>query len=469
MSTETGTGDAYLLYHSIGQYPGKHADMLAGLTDFTDAWAAPNGDQWADVLPKRQQFIDLWAELIGAPKGTVTTTESVTTGLMAVIGALPEGTLRGKKVLVAEDGFPSLHFLLTGLSKRFGFTLNTVPIRQGGHWVEAEDIIAHWDEEVALALLTWVSSTTSHRLDIPQLVAHGRKMGSLIGVDMTQAVGLLKSGEATPLDFVDAAIAEIGPKQLGLADDPGVHLGEKRPGQVVLWRTVGDPGGEDEDVPGNWLLSRAEMRATPPHILITNYAMLEHILLLPTNRQLLAGADLRWIVLDEIHTYAGAQAIEVAFLLRRLKAHLGIPDERVRCVGTSASLDPGRKAELAGFASRLFGEPFAGEAAVITSQRKAHPSLARRPSRSGLNAARWAQAGALAAAAGEAEQNGTPLTVEHWNFEADLLDLAGIFGVVPTHYSILKPEVLRPGDEVSKRIWSNSNHYNLLGLIYRRT
>ena len=50
------------------------------------------------------------------------------------------------------------------------------------------------------------------------------------------------------LDFVDAAIAEIGPKQLGLADDPGVHLGEKRPGQVVLWRTVGDPGGEDEDV-----------------------------------------------------------------------------------------------------------------------------------------------------------------------------------------------------------------------------
>ncbi|KKK65216.1 hypothetical protein LCGC14_2976390, partial [marine sediment metagenome] len=108
MSTKTGTGDAYLLYHSIGQYPGKHADMLAGLTDFTDAWAAPNGDQWADVLPKRQQFIDLWAELIGAPQGTVTTTESVTTGLMAVIGALPEGTLRGKKVLVAEDGFPSL-------------------------------------------------------------------------------------------------------------------------------------------------------------------------------------------------------------------------------------------------------------------------------------------------------------------------------------------------------------------------
>ncbi|WP_230293032.1 double-strand break repair helicase AddA [Croceicoccus sp. Ery5] len=49
------------------------------------------------------------------------------------------------------------------------------------------------------------------------------------------------------LDFVDAAIAEIGPEALGLADDPGVHLGEKRPGQVVMWRTVGDPVGLDDE------------------------------------------------------------------------------------------------------------------------------------------------------------------------------------------------------------------------------
>ncbi|SEK22398.1 aminotransferase class V-fold PLP-dependent enzyme [Pacificibacter marinus] len=202
MSILPETGDAYLLYHSIGQYDGKKEDMAAGLTDFSQVWGAFNGDQWGDVLGKRQQFIDLWAELIQAPKGTVTTTESVTTGLMSVIGALPEGTLRGKKVLVAEDGFPSLHFLLTGLAKRFEFTLTTVPIRQGGNWVEAEDIISEWDEDVALALLTWVSSTSSHRLDIPQLAAHGRAMGSLIGVDLTQAAGLLPYDVMAPkVDF----------------------------------------------------------------------------------------------------------------------------------------------------------------------------------------------------------------------------------------------------------------------------
>ncbi|SIT05278.1 protein of unknown function [Roseivivax lentus] len=181
--------------------------------------------------------------------------------------------------------------------------------------------------------------------------------------------------------------------------------------------------GEDAEVSDNWLLSRAEMRARPPHILITNYAMLEHILLLPTNRPLLQAARLRAIVLDEIHTYAGAQAIEVSFLLRRLKAHLGLPDGQVRCIGTSASLDPARKGELADFAERLFGEPFAGERAIITSARKTHPALSKSPAPSGLSPRQWAEAGALAAAAREAAKSGHPMDPADWNFEADLLSL----------------------------------------------
>jgi hypothetical protein len=227
-------------------------------------------------------------------------------------------------------------------------------------------------------------------------------------------------------------IAQLLFRDLG---DPGITLG-RYTGQVKsratreeeITRLRSSPSfvetfGDDADVPENWLLSRAEMRAAPPHILITNYAMLEHILLLPTNRQLLAGADLQRIVLDEIHTYAGAQAIEVAFLLRRLKAHLDIPDGHIRCVGTSASLNPKRKRELSDFASRLFGEPFAGEDAVITAERMPHPYLARSSAPSGLTADQWAKAAGLADAAREATQNDTPMTIEDWNFEADLLEL----------------------------------------------
>lgn len=196
-------GDAYLLYHSIGHYPEKEADLTKELASFSTVWSAFNDGQWNEILSKRQKFIDLWAELICAPKGTLTTAENVTSGMMTFIGSLPPEMLVGKKVLVAEDGFPSIHFLLTGLAERYGFTLQTVPLRQGAHWVEEDDLIAEWDENVALALLTWISSTTSHRNDLPRLVEHGRKMGSLIGVDITQGAGLLPYDVSAPqVDFV---------------------------------------------------------------------------------------------------------------------------------------------------------------------------------------------------------------------------------------------------------------------------
>lgn len=174
-------------------------------------------------------------------------------------------------------------------------------------------------------------------------------------------------------------------------DDPGLTLG-RFTGQVGprVERTAAaqdimaapsfiEAFPDRRTVPENWLLSRNEMLVTPPDILITNYAMLEHVLLLPRNRRLLASADLRWLVLDELHTYTGAQAIEVAFLLRKLKARLGGTAKAPRCVGTSASLNPARKADLANFASDLFGEPFAsGDDAVITGRREPHPALSSR-------------------------------------------------------------------------------------------
>ncbi|VVT10310.1 aminotransferase class V-fold PLP-dependent enzyme [Hoeflea sp. EC-HK425] len=190
--TESGRaeGDGYLLYHSIGQYPGKASDMAASLTAFAECWGAPNDEQWGYALGQRQRFIDLWSQLLKAPSASLTTTENVTSGLAALIMALPREDLEGRVVLVAGDCFPSLHFLLTGLAERYGFELRTVQLREGANWVEDEDVIAAWGPEVGLALLTWVSSTSSNRCNLEALVAHGRKQGSLIGVDITQAAGL---------------------------------------------------------------------------------------------------------------------------------------------------------------------------------------------------------------------------------------------------------------------------------------
>ena len=197
----TTDGSGYFLYHSIGQYRGKAAEMAAAYADFAAHWGAYDDAQWGHALGIKARFIDQWSILIGAGDGTVTTCESVTAGFYALLGSLPRERI-GKRVLIAADCFPSLHFLLQGLSERMGFTLETVPLRPGESWVRDEDMIAAWGPDVGVALLTWVTSTTSHRCDLATLVAHGRAQGSLIGVDITQAAGLLPFDVTEPeVDF----------------------------------------------------------------------------------------------------------------------------------------------------------------------------------------------------------------------------------------------------------------------------
>jgi selenocysteine lyase/cysteine desulfurase len=195
-------GSGYFLYHSIGQYPGKDRDLAAAMTCFAATWGRADDGQWAEALGLRQRFIDRWRALLHAPEGSLTTAESVTAAVSSLVTALPRKALRGKRLLIAADCFPSLHFLLTGLQDRLGFTLDTVPLRPGATWVEEEDFLAAWGRDVGLALLTWISSTSSHRADIARLVAHGRGMGSLIGVDVTQGAGLLPFHVTRPaVDF----------------------------------------------------------------------------------------------------------------------------------------------------------------------------------------------------------------------------------------------------------------------------
>jgi selenocysteine lyase/cysteine desulfurase len=196
------SGESYFLYHSIGQYPGKARDLAGAMAEFALSWGTADDGQWAYALGKRQAFIDRWRAIIKAPTGSTTTFESVTQAFHALLTALPPGHLKGRKVLVGADCFPSNHFLLQGLAESRGFTLKTVALRQGAAHVEDEDFLNDWTPDVGLALLTWVSSTTSHRINLPQMVAHGRRMGSLIGVDITQAAGLLPFDVSAPeIDF----------------------------------------------------------------------------------------------------------------------------------------------------------------------------------------------------------------------------------------------------------------------------
>jgi ATP-dependent helicase YprA (DUF1998 family) len=113
----------------------------------------------------------------------------------------------------------------------------------------------------------------------------------------------------------------------------------------------------------NERLSRDSMRENPPDILITNYAMLEYLLLRPEDTVFFdAPHNTHWsmIVLDEVHTYNGALGVELSMLLRRVKQRIGAQPGQLRCIGTSATIGSlNERADVARFAETLFGEPFA--------------------------------------------------------------------------------------------------------------
>ncbi len=68
---------------------------------------------------------------------------------------------------------------------------------------------------------------------------------------------------------------------------------------------------------------REEMRENPPHILLTNYMMLEYLLVRPADREdIFANHRCRFVVLDEVHTYRGVLGSNIALLVRRLRVHL---------------------------------------------------------------------------------------------------------------------------------------------------
>jgi len=111
------------------------------------------------------------------------------------------------------------------------------------------------------------------------------------------------------------------------------------------------------------VISREKIWENPPQILLTNYSMLEHMLIRPKERTQIfevSWQTFRFLVVDEAHTYDGSTGTEVSMLLKRLKAAVGIETRgQLRCIATSASLgeasvDP----SVTKFAEELFGEPF---------------------------------------------------------------------------------------------------------------
>ena len=153
----------------------------------------------------------------------------------------------------------------------------------------------------------------------------------------------------------------------------GLYVGER---ERVPHTTMG---------PDHLVTDRETLRERPPHILLTNYKMLDFLMIRPADARLWRRnqpSTLRYLVVDELHTFDGPQGTDLACLIRRLKNRLRVPrqlpppapdqqpQQGLICVGTSATVgDEASGAELRKYVADLFGQHF-DEDAILREERQ---------------------------------------------------------------------------------------------------
>lgn len=147
---------------------------------------------------------------------------------------------------------------------------------------------------------------------------------------------------------------------------------------------------------------RATLRANPPPVLVTNATMLEYMLIRQVDAPILRRSQgcLDYIVLDEAHSYVGAQAAEIALLLRRVALAFGRRPEQLRYVATSATIGGDGVRDLTDFMRDLSGAP--ADAITVVEGRRAPL-----PAEPGIM-------GSDGSATGEVVSSGARLAQEGW-------------------------------------------------------
>jgi hypothetical protein len=140
------------------------------------------------------------------------------------------------------------------------------------------------------------------------------------------------------------------------------------------------------------VIDRAQLRASPPPVLVTNVTMLEYMLARREDQPIIEASKgkIKWIVLDEAHSLVGAAAAEIALLLRRVLLAFDVRPDQVRFVATSATIGSGEKVrdQLQTFLADVAGIPDS-QVHVIEGHRRmpAHPQGAISQGKSDLDEA----------------------------------------------------------------------------------
>jgi kynureninase len=176
----------YMISNSLGAMP---RDAARSLAEYADTWATRGVRAWEERWWEMAREVgDGVAKVIGAPDGSVSMHDNVTTAQMAALSCLlPRG--RRRKIVCSAADFPSMIYLYQA-QRALGFELHIVPAGDDLN-VNEERLVEAIDEETLVAAFSHVLFRTSYILDPAPIVERARRVGALTMLDVYQSAGIV--------------------------------------------------------------------------------------------------------------------------------------------------------------------------------------------------------------------------------------------------------------------------------------
>jgi kynureninase len=234
----------YMINNSLGAMPRRAARNLA---EYADVWATRGVRGWEDRWWEMPVEVgNRIARLIGAPPGSVSMHENVTTAQMVALSCIRPTPSRRKIVCPAMD-FPSAIYLYRA-QQTAGFALDVVPAEPDLSML-TERMLAAIDESTSIVAFSHVLFRTSQIMDVGAIVGRAREVGATVILDAYQSAGIV------PVDVAGSGVDfAVGGCLKWLCGGPGNAFLYSRPDRLTTarpsftgWVSRRNPFGFDTD------------------------------------------------------------------------------------------------------------------------------------------------------------------------------------------------------------------------------
>ncbi len=176
----------YMISNSLGAMPRRTARNLA---EYADTWATRGVRAWEDRWWEMPAEIgNKIAGIVGAPAGTVSMHENVTTAEMVALSCVRPSASRKRLVCSAMD-FPSMVYLYRA-QQAAGFELQVVPA-EDDLTVHSGRMLDAIDDGTAVVAFSHVLFRTSYIVDAHAIVRRAREVGATVILDTYQSAGII--------------------------------------------------------------------------------------------------------------------------------------------------------------------------------------------------------------------------------------------------------------------------------------